>query len=75
MNSHAYGYSDPYETVNPGQLVWLYDDSYNPLDNDLTVTWSQYDDLKSIDQHDLRGLSRLYRAIMEDYDYDYITLN
>lgn len=38
---YAYGYADPYEPVEAGRVVWLYDDSYNPLESEMTVTWRQ----------------------------------
>lgn len=71
---YAYGYSDPYETVNPGQLIWLYDDSYNPLDNDLTVTWSQYDGPEVTWIKTTCETCRAFIApSLDGYDYDYIT--
>ncbi len=38
---YAYGYSEPYEAVEAGRIVWLMDDSYNPLESDMTITWEQ----------------------------------
>lgn len=38
---YAYGYSDPYDAVDTGRIVWLHDGSYNPLDGEMTVTWEQ----------------------------------
>lgn len=38
---YAYGYSDPYEAVEAGRIVWLMDDSYNPLETDMTISWQQ----------------------------------
>lgn len=38
---YAYGYADPYGYVETGRVVWLFDDSYNPLDSDMTIYWTQ----------------------------------
>lgn len=38
---YAYGYSDPYDAVDTGRIVWLHDGSYNPLEGEMTVSWEQ----------------------------------
>ncbi len=41
QSPYAYGYADPYDAVEAGHVVWLFDDSYNPLSNEMTITWTQ----------------------------------
>lgn len=71
---YAYGYSDPYEPANAGQLVWLYEDSYNPLDTDLNVTWTQVDGPEVMWVKTTCATCRAFIApSLADEDYDYLT--
>jgi hypothetical protein len=71
---YAYGYSDPYEPANAGQLVWLYEDSYNSMDSNVTVSWTQVDGPEVNWVNTTCATCRAFIAPSVDgEEYDYLT--
>lgn len=70
---YAYGYADPYGPVEAGRVVWLYNDSYNPLGTDMTATWTQtYGPEVTWLNTDSGGNAAFIMPDLQDSGYDYL---